>query len=267
MSNFLTDNLYLVFNHQSLFNGSMRFKVIFFVLFICGLHCTDVCFAGRRAFVQTQDTELLAAGDMELESWLWVKESVKNSPVGWISFTPVIGLTNNLEFSFPWEMNFTEAGTQIANLNLEAKYLLTDSISENPWRTALKVGLQKTFKHPKESKSNWQNLSLIQSYGNVKGSHWTLELGGFGNWANRGNYNYAVANLGYTYKISELYRLGLEYSGEYPVGAEDQKKDIHLVGPDFSYARGSTWLTIGYLFGLNDNSPSALYRLACGAIF
>lgn len=267
MSKVLTDNLYLVFTSQPLFNGFMGFRVQVYILILLVFFSFDYSFAGRRAFIQTQDTELLAAGDIELESWVWIKESSKVATVGWLWISPVISLTNSLEFSFPWELNFTETGTQITNTNLEFKYLLTDPLSDADWRAAIKIIFEKTFKHPKEPNSNWQNFSLIQSYGDVKADHWTLELGGYGNWFNKGSFNYAYTNLGYAQKVTNSYRLGLEYLGEYPVGLVDQKKDTHMFGPDLSYAKGSAWLTMGYLFGLNDNSPSVIYRLVCGAVF
>src|SRR5215813_10889824 len=86
--------------------------------------------AGRRAFLFAYDSEIVPEGDVELEQWWWSESRIPRNddrPNGrpawyWIWSAPVIGLSNHLELSFPFQIFATSTTTSLQQFSAEAYY-------------------------------------------------------------------------------------------------------------------------------------------------
>jgi hypothetical protein len=242
-----------------------------FALSICLLSSlTLTTHAGIRPFVATFDTDALNKGDFELEQWMWTLQNEKQTrTVGWLWMGPVYGLTNNVEIAMPWEMIVTPTGTQLTNFTTEARIrLYNPSSHEGPLRFLLRLFYQQNFQRPANNlrvTNPWAGANIIMSYGDIHGSHLTLDIGYIRDVSFLDKY-LAISTMGlaYAHSFQKHYTVGAEYYHEVAAGTFDQDLQRHYLGPNFSFKRGQMWATFGALMGLSDKTPEALTRVIIG---
>jgi len=233
-------------------------------------------YGGRRPYIWTWDTETMNAGEFEVEQWLWSKEfSGDTNSIGWLWFAPIYGLTNNIELAFPWEIvtspsSIYNAGTKLTNFTVEARIRLYDPLKKPDFvNYAVRLFYQQNFDHPvngSEVDAPWIGGNLIISFGDINGSHATVDIGGYTdlNFSTK-DYSIQTLGLGYTHLLTETLRFSGEYFHEISVGT--YKKDLkhYFLGPTMAYSRGNVWLNFGVLFGLTDDSAQMMPRLIISA--
>lgn len=232
--------------------------------------------AGRRAFMFTWDTEALNKGDVEIEQWLWARGLQENgNTAGWLWFSPIYGLTDHVELAFPWEIVTTPAGTRMTNFTAEARIRLYDANDEERFvRNLIRVFYQQNFNHPENAGmpafTPWAGLNFVTSLGDIKGSHFTLDVGGHmamhfisGNYLVR-----QTVGAGYTHQVHDEWRISAEYFHELQFGGAqatqrpDGSASHHFyLGPGVGFTRGRVWLTLGALIGLTPATPRVMPRL------
>lgn len=224
--------------------------------------------AGRRAFTWTWETEILPAGDFELEQWLWAKVPTFDGSVpsaGWLWFAPVYGLTDRVEIAVPWEVVVGAAGTRMTNFTAEARVALQDPLDDERFvRTLVRVFYQFNFDRPMNvpgSQPPWAGANFVASFGPPGGSHGTVDVGFFAD-LGFGDQRLLVQTLGfgYTHEITDELRLGAEYFHEISLGSAVPDLRAFFAGPALAYARGRVWSTMGILIGLTESTPALMPR-------
>lgn len=230
--------------------------------------------AGRRAFLFTWDTEALNKGDVEIEQWLWGRILTETGPgAGWLWFSPIYGLHDNIEIAFPFEVVTTPGGTRFSNINAEMRIRAYDpNDEERLFRTMIRFAYQQNFNHPDNAGvyafTPWLQLNVVNSIGDIKGSHGTLDVGAllmlhFGSyWAVR-----QTVGLGYTHKVADEWRISAEYFHELNFGTApvavrpNGANQYHFyAGPSVGFTRGRVWATLGALVGLTPETPRVMPR-------
>lgn len=245
----------------------------------------SVAEAGRRAFIWTWDTEALNKGDVEIEQWLWAKTLTgpeRKNHVGWLWFSPIYGLFDHVEIAMPWEVvvDTRTGSTRLTNFTFEGRFRLYDPQAEDQlFRFLIRAYYQQNFAHP--DNANFGNkpfagIDAVMSIGDPAGTHGTINVGGMADLGFGARHLFRqTATAGFTYKLSDEFRIGAEYLhelhfGDAPLvktivgtGANAVVKDNHhfFLGPNVGFSRGRIWATVGVLIGLTDTTPLMMPRL------
>ncbi len=262
------------------------------VLFLCLVLSPLRAEAGRRAYLFTWDTEAVNKGDVEIETWLWgrilvqapnpafdptdpaSKRALVAPGAAWLWLSPIYGLGDHIEIAFPWEAVIQPAaagGTRITNFTAEARIRTYDPLDEEKFfRNLIRIGYQQNFNHPDNAKlapfTPWVHLNIVNSLGDPKGSHGTLDVGAqlalnfVGTFGIR-----QTVGLAYTHKIADEWRLTAEYYHELNFGGaitlpNGNNAYFFYAGPSVGFSRGRVWATLGAMIGLTPDTPRVMPR-------
>jgi len=228
--------------------------------------------AGRRPFIWAYDTEIVPEGDVELEQWLWARgraPAAPNVPARyWIWWSPVIGLSSNLELAFPFQLfGGSGQGAGIDSFEVDLRYRLLPRESQSRFQPLIRLDYHQGIGSPSRVDAN-----LVGSYDFGQGLHATLDLGGRLALPVLSGQLTAPATLVGSYDLGLAYalpgselKIAAELFGE--VGLMNASFQHHFVGPSVSWSRGRLWLTAGTLVGLTPlfpQTPQFMPRLICG---
>ncbi len=71
-------------------------------------------------------------------------------------------------------------------------------------------------------------------------------------------------DLGLAYELSYKVSLGIESTSRYELIKDGENETASYLGPTLSFASGPIWYSVGYAWGLNDNSDDARVRFLMG---
>jgi hypothetical protein len=236
--------------------------------------------AGIRPYLWTWDTQTIPQGDIELEGWLWVRghiDAVKDgagtvlqAPLPatyWTWFSPVIGVTNQLELAFPFQMAGNGAGFNLESFEVDARYRFFSRNDRGPLQPLLRVAFHQAIRSA--AMYSRAEVNAVLSWGALSEFHATADVGARVFlpflWTTqpvpvRVQLTYAA---GASYPFTEYFRAGVEVFGELDVANGPAVSDLphHFAGlnASFTFARG--WITVGMLKGLTATSPNFMPRL------
>ncbi|HRK08052.1 MAG TPA: hypothetical protein PLZ57_09815 [Pseudobdellovibrionaceae bacterium] len=224
-----------------------------------------VASAGKRPFTWVWDAEVLREGEVELEQWLWSKRNTQMH-IGYIWFAPVIGVTNQLELAFPWEiMGGSGTPMKMANMAGEVRYLWTNPLTEGRRFHFLTRGfLQQNFNDGRDGRNTgpldttqWWGLNLVTAYGDLNGSHVTLDLGHMMDLGPTEHWlRIATASLGYVHRVRRGLLLGGEVFFERGLPGYKEQLNNLMAGPVINVFHKNYWITVGALTGVRKDQDT-----------
>lgn len=227
---------------------------------LLGTLLPGVAQAGRRPYFWTYDTEVVPERGAEVETWLTERFFDKGNDQAQIWSAPIIGLTDRVELVIPFEWSYWEAkkATQFDWYGAELRIRLSDPDREvsGPFSALVRVGVYRPVRVRPELRFE---TNLVGRYEFSERCQATADVGAVAlkNGPNR-IVTYAAATS--CKAIGDL-RLGGEMFGELFFGSPVDQPSLTMVGPNFGFTHGRTWLAGGILFGVTDSAPVAMSRL------
>ena len=227
--------------------------------------------ANRRPFTWVYDTENVPEGGAEVETW--VTDRVQRGPNDSRDFwwSPIVGLTDRIELALPMTLRWTQAkdSTQVADYGAELRIRLDspDKLEAGHAVTALRVGLYRPLRGKDAVRPE---LDVIQALDIGERLHLVANLGL--RYAKYGSGLSAAYGLGAAFAVSDAWKIGLELWGTRGITAADVAKAkvkaaSTVIGPTVGLTHGRTWITVGALAGVDDESPEFMTRLLWGIAF
>lgn len=237
--------------------------------------------AGLRPYIWTWDTQTVAQGDIELESWLWVRGAIapgkdesgnvtsQAAPANyWIWWGPVIGATSQLELAFPFQVLGNANTFYLESFEVDARYRFFSRNDDGKLQPLVRAAFHQAIKPAAASRLD---ADAVLSWGTLSELHATVDLGtkvflpglAFESTvdpAPRVQLTYAA---GASYPFTEWFHAGVEVFGELDVLNGPTPSDLphHFVGVNASFTFAKGWLTVGMLKGLTATTPNFMPRL------
>jgi len=236
--------------------------------------------AGIRPYIWTWDTQTVAQGDIELEGWLWARghiEPVKDDQGNvvqdsilasyWTWFSPVIGITNQLELAVPFQLVGNSGNFSLESFEVDARYRLFSRNDDHKLQPLVRVAYHQAIRSA--TTYSRAEVNAVLSWGALSEFHATADLGArvflpflttSPTVLARVQFTYAA---GASYPFTEWFHAGAEVFGEMDVLNGPKISDFphHFVGLNASFTFAKGWLTVGVLKGLTATSPNFMPRL------
>ena len=241
--------------------------------------------AGRRAFLFVYDTEIVPEGDVELEQWWWSESRIPRNndrPNGrpawyWIWSAPVIGLSNHLELSFPFQIFATSTTTSLQQFSAEAYYRFYSREKEGGFQPLVRLSYHHAIAKggPSTVAPSTVETDVVLGFGKPNQLHLVVNATAEvslpwpeGQAPLPRPFLLPSVSGGVSYPLvpgGEL-RLSAEALAEFQVSSQSTSIDFprYFVGGALSWTRGRVWITAGTLVGLtglSSASPPFIPRL------
>lgn len=225
---------------------------------------TILCFASsasadRRKYVWTYGTGIMSPEESELEFYQTTKLSESNSWEYRIELEH--GLSPRADLSV--YQIFTQADGESFKwdaFQIRTRYRLAEpgKIAFDP---VLYLEYNRRLDLKKQNKLEGK-LLLARDFGKVNlAVNPVYEFF----WAPGDPVHEAGIDLGFSYELSYKFALGLESTSRYEMLKNAEDETSSYVGPTMSFATGSIYYTVGYAWGITDDSDDARVRFILGA--
>ena len=226
--------------------------------------------AGRRAFLFAYDSEIVPEGDVELEQWWWSESRIPANPDAgrpnarpawyWIWSAPVIGLTNHLELSLPFQVFATSNSTSLQTFSAELYYRLFSREKEGGVQPLLRVSYHHAIQARMPSSAE---ADLVVAFGKPNALHVVLNAGATFSfpWPEAqpplAQFIRPSVGGGFSFPLdsSAEFRLSTEVLAEFQ-DSTSSSFPRYLVGGALSWTRGRIWVTAGTMVGLTGLSSA-----------
>ncbi len=228
--------------------------------------------AGRRAFLFAYDSEIVPEGDVELEQWWWSETRLSAYPdegrpnpraaLYWIWSAPVIGLSNHLELSLPFQVVASANNTSLQTFSAELYYRLFSREKDGGLQPLVRAAFHQAIRAGAPSTVE---LDLVLTYGKPNELHLALNAGALISTPWPENLPQGTVRA-----VTETFSGGLSFplvpGGEFRLSAEllaetqwDRTSNAfprYFAGGAFSWTRGRIWVTAGTMVGLTGLSSA-----------
>jgi hypothetical protein len=239
--------------------------------------------AARTYHLFMDQSQLLAEGDVELETWIWAQGQIPNSEMPlttvWLWMGPVVGISSHLELQLPLQIVGTPDNAVLYALSLVARYRIFTREDDTGFQPLIRMEYQQPlsqYSGPPELK-----ILLVGDYGGPNAVQFTANIGvqiglpflqsSASELPGQNQKSVSVlgtAAVGISIPVATGLRIGAEFDGQTPLAGTTRPNVGQLfLGPSLSWTHGPIWVTFGNLFGLTRNSNRYLPKVLWGITF
>ena len=229
------------------------------------LVCARTAHAGRTFFGWLYGTEVMPERGAEIQTWVYEKNGrgpLKETGLWW---SPLIGVTDQLELALPVEFAWTRADGGDADFTfthwgVEARYRLVSQDPEDApafaplIRAAVKrdVGVRNAVQ---------PEVDLVASY-DIGRVQLLVDLGMVGQFTKDDNRLEFRPGAGISVQVCGDLRLGAEAYAE--LDLDDSDRSWAMVAPNLAWSHGRTWISAAMGIGIYqiDNAPRVMWGIA-----
>jgi hypothetical protein len=223
-------------------------------------------FAGRTFYGWLYGTEVMPERSAEIQTWVLEENgtgdlNAKESLLWW---SPLIGVTDQLELALPVELTWTRIGAEsdftFSRWGIEARYRLVSQDPEDapPFAPLIRVAVKRDVG---ERNAIQPEVDAVFSYeaGRV---HVLVDLGMVGSFTKDDNRLEFRPGGGVSIEVVNDLRLGAEAYAQ--LDLDDSANSWAIVGPNLAWSHGRTWISAAMGIGVYqiDNAPRLMWGIA-----
>lgn len=224
-----------------------------------GLLAAGDAAAAARRFAWLGDTDVLPERTVELEWWVWERPHA----AAWFVAAAVVGLTDHLELSLPFELGLSADGERARatyGAELRVRLASPDATRAGPVVPLLRAGAHRVVQTDEARLELFGTLSIDAGPARV-----VVEAGAY---AMTGSERvYAAGGAGISLRVTDELRLGAELRAELSLDERDDDDRWVNAGPNLAYVHGRLWVTASLPIGLHASAPDLLPRILWGVAF
>ena len=223
--------------------------------------------AGRTFYGWLYGTEVMPERSAEIQTWVLEENGrgpadLKESLIWW---SPLIGVTDQLELALPVEMTWTrpdggDADFTFSRWGVEARYRLVSQDPEDapPFAPLIRVAVKRDVG---VRDAVQPELDAVVSY-EVGRVHLLLDLGVVGQFTKDDHRLEFRPGGGISVQVVGDLRLGAEAYAE--LDLDDSDNSWAIVAPNLAWSHGRTWISAAMGIGIYqiDNAPRVMWGIA-----
>jgi hypothetical protein len=223
-------------------------------------------FAGRTFYGWLYGTEVMPERSAEIQTWVLEENGTgdvkaKESLIWW---SPLIGVTDQLELALPVELTWTRIGAEsdftFSRWGIEARYRLVSQDPEDApaFAPLIRVAVKRDVG---QRNAIQPEVDAVFSYeaGRV---HVLLDLGMVGSFTKDDNRLEFRPGGGISVEVVHDLRLGAEAYAQ--LDLDDSANSWAIVAPNLAWSHGRTWISAAMGIGIYqiDNAPRVMWGIA-----
>ena len=232
--------------------------------------------AARTFHLFMDESQLVAEGDVELETWIWSQGQIPSNTARpttiWFWMGPVVGISSHLELQLPLQIVGVPDNTVLDTLSLVARYRIFPREQDAGFQPLIRM----EYQQPLSAYAGPPTLKvlLVGTYGDPGAVQFTANMGvelglPFLQSSATGSVSVlGTAAVGFSIPLGRALRIAAELDGQMPLAGQPRPNLAQLfLGPSLAWTRGPIWVTFGNLFGLTRNSNRFLPKVLWGITF
>lgn len=223
--------------------------------------------AGRRFFGWLYGPEVMPERGAEIETWIFEEngKQLANEKATLFLWAATIGITDQLEVSFPAEWRWARSDTRDANftftrygVDVRYRFVTQDPVDAPPLAPLLRLAIKRDVGNRDAIRTE---LDLVIAYtaGRVQAA---IDLGAVGELAPETSRVELRPAAGVSVEAITDLRFGAEAYAQ--LDLDDSARSWAVLGPNVAWTHGRFWLSASYGIGLYqiDSAPRVVWGLA-----